>query len=654
MSRHDEVFDTSEYSPEEQAAERLENALPENSNAKAETDGLPETEPDCTEELDTADFEENCDENEQDCAELKSRLEDQKKTIEAFEKRLRQMRGKLSDQRKELWTEHERANNLEGELECERINRESITNMLKSAEKETRTAKEQYEKLLQLLPKNSEGEPCLDIVLSAEEELAGRDTTIKNLLQTIQRYKEEWWSPAEQDRYIKIQSEYEEFKRNSVQKEKELFERLGRLEKENNELAMLSREASDYKARANKAEQLYKDFCNEIERLNAYYRKEKHGKFISLKNYKENLSAETEIIKKTGYSLREIAQYVRQYGLRGEYFGIRLRYSEEMICEFLASLSASLDRSRLILLQGLSGTGKSSLPQLFAKALGIDSEIVFVQPSWRDRNDLLGFDNDFTGVFKETTFTRAIVRAMNDRQRIHFILLDECNLARVEYYFADFLSVLENPNSNAWLIELAQTDPNDLTKEFQQIRVPENLWFIGTANIDESTQSITDKVYDRAQVLNFEEVCGEEAASVLLKMPGIENGIGYNELSELFDRACKNPDYQLDSEQNEFLHKILVSLRQLNLAFGARIEAQLDKYIPVFAAAHTDPKRGKLVALDIFLANKVLCKLNKRFSYSAAEKDILETLEIQLEDEFGKDSRSYRIIETFVKKYGDD
>ena len=92
--------------------------------------------------------------------------------------------------------------------------------------------------------------------------------------------------------------------------------------------------------------------------------------------------------------------------------------------------------------------GKTSLPRVFIEAIGGEYATIPVQSSWRDRHELLGYNNDFNKRFSETEFTKAIYRSgfEDQQERIWFVLLDEMNLARVEYYFADFLSVLEEPD----------------------------------------------------------------------------------------------------------------------------------------------------------------------------------------------------------------
>lgn len=116
-----------------------------------------------------------------------------------------------------------------------------------------------------------------------------------------------------------------------------------------------------------------------------------------------------------------------------------LYYDLSMLRSFIAGMAAS----RLIILEGLSGTGKSSLPRYFSEYVGSKAFFAPVQSTWRDRTDVLGFYNDFSGVFKETNFLKCLYEASYTPDKFNLMVLDEMNLSRVEYYFADFLSVLE-------------------------------------------------------------------------------------------------------------------------------------------------------------------------------------------------------------------
>ena len=169
------------------------------------------------------------------------------------------------------------------------------------------------------------------------------------------------------------------------------------------------------------------------------------------------------------------------------------------------------ETSQLTVLAGISGTGKSQLPRVYAAAMGIGFLTLPVQPRWDSPQDLMGFYNYVESRYRATDLARAL-RAMEEdglRDRMLLVLLDEMNLARVEYYFADFLSRLENrpaPNDvNAdWQKAEIELDvPTTGGEPPPRVRPGHNVLFAGTMNEDESTQSLSDKVLDRANVLRF-------------------------------------------------------------------------------------------------------------------------------------------------------
>ena len=172
-----------------------------------------------------------------------------------------------------------------------------------------------------------------------------------------------------------------------------------------------------------------------------------------------------------------------------------LYYEHNTLRLFLAAFSST----RLIILQGISGTGKTSLPYSFGKFLQNDATIASVQPSWRDRTELFGYFNEFTKRFNETEVLKKMYEATY-KEDIFLTILDEMNIARVEYYFAELLSILEMPSRDEWVVSLVPsvwpTDPKHLFDG--KLKLPENMWYIGTINNDDSTFAVTDKVYDRA------------------------------------------------------------------------------------------------------------------------------------------------------------
>ena len=170
---------------------------------------------------------------------------------------------------------------------------------------------------------------------------------------------------------------------------------------------------------------------------------------------------------------------------------LHLYYTPEIIRRFIAGMASS----KILILEGISGTGKTSLPYSISRYMGNPATMVSVQPSFRDRTELLGYFNEFSKRFNETEFLRALYEA-GYRPDPTLIVLDEMNLARIEYYFAEMLSVLEMPSKEEWVLDLVPTawagDPKLM--EGGKIHVTDTTWFIGTANNDDSTFTIPDKV----------------------------------------------------------------------------------------------------------------------------------------------------------------
>ena len=367
----------------------------------------------------------------------------------------------------------------------------------------------------------------------------------------------------------------------------------------------------------------------ELNKINEVYKSTTQSKFPSLIEIDRQIAAQ-DIIRatKTNMDLKELVQYLRSYGASK----LGLYYSEKMIRGFIASLAAS----KLLILQGLSGTGKSSLPRLFKEALQIENTLVPVQPSWRDNRELLGYDNDFTRRFKETIFTKKVYEASAtaNREKMYFIVLDEMNLARIEYYFADFLAVLEESPQN-WVIPLVSNNdepnienrPAYLVENHTSLFVTPNIWFIGTANRDESTFGITDKVYDRAQILNFnsreEEFTSENPKQVK---------ISFSEFNGLLEDAQLLKENGLTADEWAQIDLIDEFLREnLDITFGNRIKMQMEKFVSVYVAAGGT----KLEAIDHLISHKVLRKLEGR--YETYLKDSLKELIELIEVEFGRE-----------------
>ena len=300
-----------------------------------------------------------------------------------------------------------------------------------------------------------------------------------------------------------------------------------------------------------------------------------------------------------------------------------LYYDIKLIRLFIASFAST----RLIILQGISGTGKTSLAYAFGKFVNNPSIVASVQPSWRDRTELFGYFNEFTKKFNETELLRAMYEASyNDN--IYAVILDEMNIARVEYYFAEMLSILEMPSRDEWVVDIIPnswpSDPKHIVNG--QLRIPPNMWYIGTANNDDSTFAITDKVYDRAMPINI------DTKGVPFDAP----------LTDPVYISYKHFEYILNAAKVQFvvseenIKKITLLddyvIEHFRIAFGNRIVKQLRDFVP----AYVGTGGTELDGLDYVLARKVFRKFESlNISYI---RDEIDGLCAYIDELFGEEN----------------
>ena len=280
-----------------------------------------------------------------------------------------------------------------------------------------------------------------------------------------------------------------------------------------------------------------------------------------------------------------------------------------MIRLFISALAST----KLVILQGISGTGKTSLAYAWGKFLKHDSCVASVQPSWRDRSELFGYFNEFTKKFNETDILKELYEA-GYTDDIYTVILDEMNISRVEYYFAEMLSILEMPNKDEWIIEVVssawKSDPKHLIGG--KLHIPANVWYIGTINNDDSTFMVTDKVYDRAMPLDI-----NDKGQVFEPEDTQAQDINYSYLDAQFQNAIAN-----NAMTEEVLKKIDAMddyvIKHFRIAFGNRIVAHMKKFVPVYVACGGDEVSG----VDYFIARKILRKFEQlNISYIRDEID---------------------------------
>ena len=611
----------------------------------------------------------------------KSQIEDLKKQIEDIsrrEKELHDAQLKLDSDRQDFEFEKEALDDEKAYVQRRKKRYDSSSPAkVEELEVELKDEKSKYGMLIEkyeaLSKRLEETQVLLDTVKTEIESSNGgkKIVSMREIIAEMQEFR---------DKYERLAAVYEKYPDDaSISALEEKAQRAEKLEREN---SALEQERNRYREEAVAARNASKELevvRQEVEATNALNEHllqelESHKTALESRTGDtcpslSKVDAETEDpdfvadinrrVQRTSLgSLRDIVFHVKNYaGSRNK--DERLYYTDNDIRAFLAGMAVS----RLIILQGMSGTGKSSLPRIFSEAISGFNRLIPVESSWRDRNELLGYYNDFNKKFNAKSFTIELYRSTKKRCKEvpTFIVLDEMNLARIEYYFSDFLAILQEPDHDKWLIELVSSDmrtlPMELPEEVKQkmrkddptvfaiweriersrqgdlksetsdeekemltsylaklgrltgakdlidgrkIRVTDNIWFIGTANQDESTFEISDKVYDRAQVvsLNRKGVSEGKYANTEKKY------ISVTDLIKLFESAINAYKEKAEVEARlEELDAVLID--KFDISFGNRIVTQTVDFAAVFTAAG-----GSLEdALDYQISTKILRKV---------------------------------------------
>jgi hypothetical protein len=286
-----------------------------------------------------------------------------------------------------------------------------------------------------------------------------------------------------------------------------------------------------------------------------------------------------------------------------------LYYDEADLRSFLAGLAST----QLHLLQGLSGIGKTQLPQRFAEAIGARCAVVSIGADWRTPQDLMGYYNAFERRFYESEFTKVLYQAQTPRYAAQptFIVLDEMNLSHPEQYFNDVLSALEHTYGSRAMPDLvlmsSSVEPSPrLLRDGRLLPLPTHIHFVGTANHDETTVSFADKTYDRAHVTELPAKPVEFRSRPVDPIPPLS----FAALQAAFDAAAGT--YAEAALHTRIFLSTTIADRlaaDFRIAWGSRLNRQLDRSLPVVMAA--GGSMGE--ATDHILATKILRKLKGRY-----------------------------------------
>ena len=341
---------------------------------------------------------------------------------------------------------------------------------------------------------------------------------------------------------------------------------------------------------------------------------------------RQDLEVPTEA-KREQNMLSQFQQY-----LRGE----DLYFSERVINAFHTALKCQ-SINPLTVLAGVSGTGKTLLPVKYAEFFGMHNLVIPVQPRWDSPQDLFGFYNYLEKKYKATDLSRCLVRMdpFNYRdknydwahERILLVLLDEMNLARTEYYFSEFLSKLELRRASK---------SSDLSKEAERQRaeivldgklklwVPQNVLFVGTMNEDESTQTLSDKVLDRSNVLRFGKPAEVTDKATSKKIDKAAEFLRYKDWKGWQKEITSSASYYADCKS--WITKLNDGLEKIGRPFGYRVSDAMLLY------AANYPTTDYNLALADQVEQKILPKLRGIDVQDTASVECLNAVENVLGD----------------------
>lgn len=279
----------------------------------------------------------------------------------------------------------------------------------------------------------------------------------------------------------------------------------------------------------------------------------------------------------------------------------------------LINFFLSLKTKPFVILSGISGTGKTKIVQWFAESLGATEEngqftLIPVRPDWSDSSDLLGYVN-LQGEFQERPLIKVLEAADANPNRPYFVVLDEMNLARVEYYFSDFLSVIESRKWKDGKIVTSPVLPESITNK--HITIPSNVYIIGTVNMDETTHPLSKKVLDRANTIEFNTV-NLDYFNFLMDVEEKEAEIASNRslaTEYLHLKECFKENENLVRNISNVLIEINTILESVGAQVGYRIRDEICFYM-----AYNE--QGKLLSFDEALDYQIYQKILPRLAGS--------------------------------------
>lgn len=542
---------------------------------------------------------------EQEFAEQRERFEEEaqerRAALEREQKEQQEARIKIEEEQKNLAFEQMRMKKLEN----------VIKNRQESVEEEARQRVSDYRQQVQNEAENvrTENRRLHEELMSLQEVITGRETfeavygTSKEILEKKMRELQEANEALQRELGKRPGSELQaecmrakeerEIFRNELIKQHEAFTEMqaqvleiGHLRNQN---TLLAADNESLRANLNEERERVENYLAQIKRLTAVEMTpadwDKRAASLREPYLEHPFRAPREGEPEQGGRciedeiewLNAIEQACTQYGLR---------FPQRVLYAFHTSFKIA-NWSALTVLAGVSGTGKSELPRLYAAFGGFNFINVPVQPNWDSQESMLGFFNSIDNKFDAQPLLRFLVECTESyADNMAIVLLDEMNLAHVEHYFADFLSKLETrrsaPADNLPKIHVnlgAGVKPYDLP-------LKRNLLWCGTMNQDETTKSLSDKVLDRGIVINFprpRRLIDREGARNLDRF---REQIGLSRMNEKRWKSWRENKINMQGKQREKLDEYRSMLEKMNdylshagRAIGHRVWQAIEHYV---------------------------------------------------------------------------
>ncbi|WP_304278200.1 McrB family protein [Phascolarctobacterium succinatutens] len=326
-----------------------------------------------------------------------------------------------------------------------------------------------------------------------------------------------------------------------------------------------------------------------------------------LKKRVENLFAQNSYLRNRKSYTSEVINYENEKQvfavLKNNAKACGLNFNSDDLINFYTSVKSS----RLTIIEGISGTGKSKLVDLYGRTLGLDDNghmlIVPVSPGWTDDTDILGYLDNSSMQYKESSIglVSFLVEASKYPDKPFLVCFDEMNLAKVEYYFAQFISILENDVNNRILRIYNPKEEINVTNADEypaEIRLGENIIFCGTINVDESTYRLSDKVLDRANLIKLQDsdfsVYDDERPVFIV--------VDVTLVDKPKPQGLTDDELSLLDELNEKLKNV-----NPRFCFAHRVVNQISRYLDAIPENDIDYTREK--ALDKLIVQKILPKV---------------------------------------------